>query len=225
MRRRVAVATVAALALMGCDLASAQEHQAFAGVLVGISALSADAQSITNGPDLASSLYAPKNGPALNVLAGMHLGQYFSAQVNWIWNTNDLTLMSASLSPIGGRFYEQRRHSSQSAVVFDGLVYFRRLDSAIRPYLGTGLALVHFSAIDAIDTAVHGLAPPPDRIARTHLGLRSHVGIDVKLTPALAFRYSFSETIGGNPISAVLTPPGTRSLANFQNLFGLVGRF
>ena len=40
-----------------------------------------------------------------------------------------------------------------------------------------------------------------------------------------SFRYSFSETITGNPISARLTPPGERNLANFQNLFGFVRRF
>jgi hypothetical protein len=35
-------------------------------------------------------------------------------------------------------------------------------------------------------------------------------------------RYSFSESVSGNPISAQLSPPGQRNLANFQNLFGVV---
>jgi outer membrane protein W len=223
MRHRILVALLAAITMLPCARASAQEHQAFVGVVAGISALSADARSITNGSEAAISLYAPKNGPALNVFGGVHLAQYFSAQVNWVWNANDLTLTSSSLSPSGSRFYEQRRHSGQSAVVLDGLVYFRRLDSAIRPYLGTGLAVVHVST-DAIETSMHGLVPPHERIVKTRLGLRSHVGIDVKLTRRVAFRYSFSETITENPISAVLMPAGTRSLANFQNLFGVVGR-
>jgi hypothetical protein len=51
------------------------------------------------------------------------------------------------------------------------------------------------------------------------------VGIDVALTHRIAFRYSFSETIRHNDIGAQLSPPGKRSLANFQNFFGLVFRF
>ena len=55
--------------------------------------------------------------------------------------------------------------------------------------------------------------------------LRSHVGIDFRLTSKLDFRYSFSETIGKNDISTHLFPPATRRLADFQNLFGFVVRF
>ena len=62
-------------------------------------------------------------------------------QVNWLWNANDLTLTSSALAPDSGRFYEQRRKSGQHAVVFDALVYFRRVSSTIRPYLGTGLSM------------------------------------------------------------------------------------
>lgn len=207
-----------------CTSALAQEHTAFAGALAGVSVLSADAQSITNGPDAAISAYAPQNGPALNLFGGVHLAPYFSVQGNWMWNTNDLTLVSSALSPMGGRFYEQRRQSGQHTVVFDGLIYFRRLDSTIRPYLGTGLAFVHVSSTKVIDTSPHGLTPPGN-ISATRIGLRSHVGIDVKLTGRLAFRYSFSETISSNPISDALTPPAPRRLANFQNFFGVVRRF
>jgi hypothetical protein len=70
-----------------------------------------------------------------------------------------------------------------------------------------------------------GLEPPAGEIASTRIGLRSHVGIDVRIVRHLAFRYSFSETITGNPISRALTPRARRNLANFQNLFGFVGRF
>ena len=75
------------------------------------------------------SLYKPENGLALNVFAGVHLAEYFSVQANWMWNRNDLTLVSSFVTPRGGGFYEQRRHSRQHAVVLDGLVYFRRRDS------------------------------------------------------------------------------------------------
>ena len=56
-------------------------------------------------------------------------------------------------------------------------------------------------------------------------GFSSHVGIDLRLSGRVDFRYSFSETMSRNPISPRLTPPAPRRLANFQNLFGLVGRF
>jgi outer membrane protein W len=110
-------------------------------------------------------------------------------------------------------------------VVLDGLIYFRRRDSVVRPYLGTGIAVVHFSSSDKASTSEHGLAAPHGEIASTRVGLRSHVGIDVRLSRRLNFRYSFSEMISGNPISPSLTPPGRRGLMNFQNLFGFVSRF
>jgi hypothetical protein len=170
------------------------------------------------------SLYDPKNGVALNVFGGFHVVQYFAIQVNWMWNRNDLTLVSSYTSPHAGGFYEQIRDSSQHALVFDGLIYFRRLDSRIRPYLGTGLSVAHFSS-QAVGSRMQGLTPPAGEIASTHIGLRSHVGIDFRLSRHVAFRYSFSETISGNPIGPSLTPPGRRPLMNFQNLFGFVSRF
>jgi hypothetical protein len=70
-----------------------------------------------------------------------------------------------------------------------------------------------------------GLDAPDGDISSTDLALRSHVGIDFALSRHAAFRYSFSETIGGNPISPHLSPPGERGLANFVNPFGMVARF
>jgi hypothetical protein len=206
--------------------ASAQdEPRLFTGALFGVSALSADARSVTTGSTAAVSLYEPMNGPALNVFAGIHLAQYFSIQANWMWNRNDLTLVSSFTAPQTSAFYEQHRNSRQHAVVLDGLVYFRNLDSAIRPYLGTGVSVLHFSSEETTVSVAQGLPPPVGKIASTRIGLRSHVGIDVELSRLLAFRYSFSETISGNPISSSLAPPGRRGLMNFQNLFGFVGRF
>jgi hypothetical protein len=214
-----------AIVLMSAPGAAQNEPRIFAGALYGVSTLSADAFSVTTGSTTAVSLYDPKNGPALNVFAGVHVAQYFSVQANWVWNRNDLTLVSSFSAPQTGAFYEQHRDSRQYGVVLDGLIYFRRMDSAIRPYLGTGLSLVHFSSDETVTSAAQGLTPPDAMIASTHLGLRSHVGIDFKLSRLLSFRYSFSETISANPISPLLTPPGRRALMNFQNLFGFVGRF
>jgi hypothetical protein len=212
------------MAFMSVPAAAQDESRAFAGALFGVSALSGDAQAVTTGGDAAVSLYDPKNGPALNVFGGIHVAQYFAIQVNWMWNRNDVTLVSSNTSSQAGGFYEQTRDSSQHALVFDGLIYFRRLDSSIRPYLGTGLSVVHFTSEEGVSLA-QGLSPPVGAIKSTHIGLRSHVGIDFRLTRHIAFRYSFSETISSNPIGPSLTPPGRRGLMNFQNLFGFVSRF
>jgi hypothetical protein len=142
-----------------------------------------------------------------------------------MWNRNDIALVSSLTTPQGGGYYEQRRHSVQHAFVLDGLIYFRRRDSAIRPYLGTGLSLLHFSSRDVISSSSRGLTAPIADIVSTHVGLRSHVGIDLRVSPRMSFRYSFSETISANPISPSLTPPGKRGLMNFQNLFGFVAKF
>jgi outer membrane protein W len=196
----------------------------FAGGLIGVSTLSADARSVTTASSAALSLYEPDNGLALDVFAGAHIAHYFSVQANWILNRNDLTLVSSFVTPQGGGLYEQRRQSRQQALVLDGLIYFRRLDNAVRPYLGTGISLVHFSS-GVVSTSAYNLAPPLGDIASTRVGLRSHVGIDLRLSRRISVRYSFSETISSNPISPLLTPPGRRGLMNFQNLVGVVRRF
>jgi opacity protein-like surface antigen len=205
--------------------ATAQDRRIFAGALFGVSTLSADGRSVTAAPDASLSLYKPENGPALNALAGIHLSDYFSLQANYIWNRNDLTLVSSFLTAQANGFYEQQRHSGQHAVVADGLIYFRGLKSAVRPYLGTGICVVHFSSRTVVRSISSNLAAPSRDIGSTRIALRSAVGIDFALSQNVNFRYSFSETLSGNPISPHLLPPGQRRLANFQNLFGIVGRF
>jgi outer membrane protein W len=224
---RLIPAAVCVLAVsLACPSAEAQNQDTvYVGGLFGVSALSADARSVTMGAEAALSLYAPTNGLAVNVFGGVHLAQYFSVQANWMWNRNEVELVSSFTTALGGGFYEQRRHSAQHAIVLDGLIYFRRLDSAIRPYLGTGLSLLHFSSRDVVSSSSQGLSPPAGDLVSTHIGLRSHVGIDVRLSRRVTFRYSFSETISSNPISPSLTPPGQRGLMNFQNLFGFVTQF
>jgi hypothetical protein len=220
---RHALAVVVIWVVLGIG-AGAQERRVFAGALVGVSALSADARSAGTPPDTDLSLYDPGSGPALNVFGGLHLSDYVSLQGNYIWNRNDLVLVSTSVTAAGGTGYEQRRDSDQHAAVADVLVYFRGRASLVRPYLGTGLAAVHFSSRETALVSA-GLAAPDLELSATRLGLRSHVGIDVALADRLRVRYSFSETIGPNPIGPHLRPPGRRPLMNFQNLFGLVGEF
>lgn len=208
------------------SLAAAQEdRRTYAGALLGVSTLSADGRSIISPSDAALSLYKPENGLAVNAFAGVHLAKFFSLQGNYMWNRNDLTLVSSHVTAQGGGFYEQRRQSAQHAVVADTLLYFRGRTSGIRPYLGTGLSVTWFTSDDIVRSMSNGLSPPAGHFHSTKIALRSHVGIDIRLSPRLVFRYSFSETIGRNPISPHLTPPGQRGLANFQNLFGLAAQF
>jgi hypothetical protein len=222
---RVLLVTLPMLLNASSPVLAQPPGRVYVGGLFGVSTLSADARSETSGTDAAISLYKPENGVAVNAFVGIHLAQYFTLQANYMWNRNELTLLSSSLAPDAGAYYEQHRDSDQHAVVADGLIYFRRLESAVRPYLGTGLSVLRFTSRTTATTTTGDLPVPPLRIASTRIALRSAVGIDIAVSAHLAFRYSFSETIGGNPISPFLTPQGQRGLANFQNLFGLVGRF
>jgi hypothetical protein len=198
-------------------------HRLYAGGLFGVSTLSGDARSITTASTADASMYKPENGVALNLFAGAHLARFVSIQANYVFNRNDVTLFAASTSP--SAFYEQPRESSQHAFVADLLLYFRNRQSGIRPYLGTGLAVVRFRSPAVTGGVINGMAPPPGDIESTKVALRSHVGIDFTLGRRWSFRYSFSETISGNPISPHLLPMGERGLANFQNLFGMIRQF
>jgi hypothetical protein len=193
------------------------------GVIGGISVLSADAGSQIAGGGLNLSSYAPANGGALDLFAGVHTRNYLTLQLDYIWNSNDLRLNSASSNSTS--FYQEDRKSSQQAVMLSAMIYFRGLRSRIRPYLGVGAGGVHLSS-RAERLVAAGGAPslPPAQFSSTTPAFRAHVGIDLRLTGRLDFRYSFSETIGSNKISRQLSPPGSRGLENFQNLFGFVVR-
>lgn len=193
----------------------------FAGVVGGVADISADARSVPTAQGLSVSLYKPENGAALDLFAGVHLAQYLSLQANYIWNRNELTLSSAS--PISNSFFEERRSSSQKAVILDLLIYVRPLDSRVRPYLSVGTGAVQLSSSQERLTAIGGMPVlPPERFSSVRPALRVAVGMDVRLAHHTALRYSFSETIRHNDISAQLSPPGQRALANFQNLIGIV---
>lgn len=196
----------------------------YAGVIGGIATLSADAGSQSTASGLALSDYSPQNGGALNVFAGAHFHKYLSAQVNYVFNQNDLLLSSTSST--SNAFYQQERTSSQHAFIADFLIYFRKRGSRIRPYLGTGTGFVHLSSKEGTLLRSGGTPLlPPSTFSSIRPVLRSHVGIDVRLARRLDFRYSFSETLSKNDISKHLSPPAPRRLANFQNLFGFVVRF
>src|SRR5262249_34577432 len=138
-------------------------------------------------------------------------------------NNNDVVL--TSVRGVDSSFYEQPRSSGQHAVIGDLLLYFRNLDSAIRPYLSVGGGAVRINTAAIGDARLRGALLPVQTIRAVSAVLRTAVGIDVALGRQWAVRYTFSETLSNNPFSAALTPPGQRKLANFQSLVGIVCAF
>lgn len=198
----------------------------YAGAVGGIATLSADGRSLLSGSDGEVSLYKPENGAALNIFAGWDFSDYASLQGNYIWNQNDLSLVSTAFGPGGTKDYQQARRSQQNSAMADLLVYFRRRKSPVRPYLSVGTGLISLKSTEQDLVVVTGSPAIPARtFSATRPGLRVAVGLDVRLRRGLFLRYSFSDTISANPISSQLSPPGQRGLENFQNLFGLVERF
>ncbi len=214
------------LTLLSGVAGRAQGGNFYAGAQGGIATLSADGRSIFTTSSSAVSLYKPENGPAVNLFAGWDFSRFVSVQGNYIFNRNAITLVSTAFSGASGSSYQEMRESSQNQATADLLVYFRNRGSRIRPYLACGAGFDHFaSAGAAVSVSTGSLSLPPSRFASTILVLRVPVGIDVALGRGWAFRYTFSESISHNPISAELTPPGLRHLANYQNLFGFVKHF
>jgi hypothetical protein len=210
----------------GLAACACAQDRVFVGALGGISTLSGDAQSLAGPGSAAVSLYRPSNGPVVNVLAGWHLHEYVSLQGNYLWNKNDLALVSSLSSAAGSSFYEQKRESTQQAVIADVLLYFRDRRSWARPYLSVGTGFAHLSSKErrlVLSTGAPVL--PPSKFTSTDPVLRVAVGIDLALRKGWNFRYSFSESLGNNSISEQLAPPGMASLKNFKNLFGFVKRF
>jgi hypothetical protein len=222
--RRFAVSGMVWLVWLTAAPAAAQRAPVtYVGVLGGVSTLSADARSEVTSRGAEVSLYTPENGPAANILFGVHVHKYVSLQANYVWNANDVAL--TSVRGIDASFYEQRRTSSQHAVIGDVLVYFRNLDSVIRPYLSVGGGAVRIDTTSVGEARVRDAVPPAQTIRTVCAVVRTAVGIDVSLGRPWAVRYSFSETLTSNPFSAALSPPGRRKLANFQNLLGIVRTF
>jgi len=225
MKLRTMLRFVAILSL-SWQVAVPVKAQLYAGVLGGISTLSGDSRSLLSSASAAFSSYDPSNGGVVGVLVGKHFSDYFTAQGNYIWNGNGLTLTSATFSNGARTGYVERRDSSQQSVIGDLLVYFRARDSRLRPYLSIGTGFVHFaSSQEQIEQVLGTQGLPPQHFSANMLVLHVPVGIDVKLGKGWAFRYTFSEALSKNPISDRLSPPGQHSLKNFQNLFGFIRRF
>jgi Outer membrane protein beta-barrel domain len=210
--------------LAGCRTAA--RAQLYAGVLGGVASISGDARSMLSSGSSAFSSYDPKNGGAIEVLAGKHLSNYFTVQANYIWNANNMTVSGGTF--IGGtqQAYQEYRSSYQLSVLGNVLVYFRNRDSRLRPYLSVGTGLLHFSSTQQrVDQALGGPVLPPHNFDSKMIALNVPVGIDVALGRGWALRYTFSENISGNPIDDHLSPSGQHSFKTFLNLFGFSKRF
>ena len=220
--RRLVIGAV----IMSCLAATAAEAQqnrrVFVGAVAGVSTLSADARSEITSDGADVSLYKPENGPALNVFLGTHVREYVTVQANYVWNRNDLALTSVRSTALGPSFYEQPQTSSQHAIVGDLLVYFREQRSVLRPYLSVGVGVVRLETKSDGPARSRNAVPLPETVRAVRATLRVAVGLDLRIRQGWSVRYSFSESVSGNPIGAQLSPPGQRNLANFQNLFGVV---
>ena len=221
---RVFVCVVVLWCVIGTPSQAQQIARAYGGAVAGISTLSADARSEVMSGRANISLYKPENGPALNLVFGLHLHDYVTVQANYVWNDNDVALTSVSTAD--SSFYEQPRTSSQHAGVVDLLLYFRDRRSVVRPYLSVGGGIVRLNTRpNGQPRATNAASPPPAHLHATNALLRVAVGIDIALGGGWRARYSFSESVSDNPFSKQLMPPGQRNLANFQNLFGVVRTF
>jgi hypothetical protein len=130
------------------------------------------------------------------------------------------------MSPQRDTFYQETRKSSEQSVMGNLLLYFRSRRSWVRPYLSVGTGVVRFHSKEVGISALAGIPTlPPREFDSVAAALPVAVGIDMTIHSRWAFRYTFVETIRDNPISSVLSPPGKRNLATFQNLFGLVKTF
>ncbi|MGC2245562.1 MAG: outer membrane beta-barrel protein [Terriglobales bacterium] len=215
---------IKALAFLSC-CAMPVHAQFYVGALGGISTLSGDARSVFSGSSIAFSSYDPKNGGTVELLAGRHFSDYFTLQANYVWNSNPLTLSAETVNGTSDG-YEETRSSSQQSLIGNVLVYFRKRNSRLRPYLSVGTGLVHLSSSqESIEQLNGNPALPQEHFSANMIALQVPVGMDVNLGKGWAFRYTFSETLSKNPISDQLSPQGQHSLKNFQNLFGFIKQF
>ncbi len=115
----------------------------YIGALGGLATLSGDGRSNITASSAATSLYDPQNGGAASLFWGCHVFRYVSIQGNYIWNQNDLTLVSTLSNPATSSFYQQPMSSTENAFIGDVLVYFRPRGDRVRPYLSQGGGVLH----------------------------------------------------------------------------------
>jgi len=156
------------------------------------------------------------------VFVGVHLFDYVGFQADYVWNRNDVVLVSSNSGASATSFYRLPESVTQNGFLGNGLVYFRKRGSRIRPYLseGVGAVLIH-NRLSAGGIVVGNPALPPASSDRASIALRTSVGLDLRFRDAWHFRYSFGETITRNTFGEQLSPPEHRIAKNFQSLFGI----
>ena len=88
-----------------------------------------------------------------------------------------------------------------------------------------GGGVVRFASTRTRDTLVVDAVAPVAEFSDVHPTLRVAVCLDVSAGRGWRVRYSFSENLSNNSVSARLSLRGDRNLANFQNLVGLIRGF
>ncbi len=183
---------IAALAIVFWPQNCAGQKMPYAGLLGGISTLSADGRTTVEPQTAATSSYKPENGPAIDVFAGVHWNNFLSFQVDYLWNQNPLTLDALRANATGGgAFYKQEYRSSQHAVLGNVLLYFRSRSSWVRPFLSVGTGVVHLST-DPLTSGVAQGITPPGTFRSTMAALHVAVGIALRVHRGWALRYSFA---------------------------------
>lgn len=213
---------LAAFALLALATPLSGQPNRFVGGYAGISTLSADGRTDVTSANARFSSYKPENGLTVVGLAGLHINDFFSVMGSYGWNRNSILFAGGEAGAVSGAV-TQRHRATMHTVIGEGMLYFRPRKSRVRPYLSAGAGVAHVTSSARGTPNGFGIAPAlPRRITHTGPAFRVAVGIDLFFTANAAFRYSFSETLQGNPFSAALTPPAPRRLANFQNWFGVV---
>ena len=216
------------LLLVGCLMPSVLTAQRltketiYFGATGEIATLSGDANAVITSSSASTSTYDPSNGGAAAAFIGAHIFDYFSFQADYVWNRNDAVLTSSINSSGVSSFYRLPETVTQNAFLGSALIYFRKPESRIRPYLsegGGGVLIRSRLSGGGITTGAPTL--PPASSDHASIAVRTSVGLDVRLGGSWYFRYTFGETITRNTFGDQLSPPEHRVAKNFQSLFGI----
>lgn len=207
------------------SLLAAQSH-IYLGAMGGLATLSGDGNASVTSASASTSLFDPMNGGAAEVFLGVHSFNYVSFQADYVWNRNNVVLVSTTGSSGALAFYREPESVTQHAFLGSALLYFRRRSSRIRPYMSEGLGAVLIrSRLSGGGTAGGSPPLPPASSDHASPALRTSVGLDVQLRSYWYFRYSFGETITRNTFGDQLSPPEHRIPKNFQNFWGIYFNF
>jgi len=198
------------------------KEMVYFGAMGGIATLSGDASAVITSSSASTSSYDPSNGGAAGAFIGAHIFDYLSFQADYVWNRNDAVLVSSIHSPGVSSFYRLPETVTQNVFLGSALIYFRKRESRIRPYLseGAGGVLIH-SRLSGGGIIAGTPALPPASSDHASIAVRTSVGLDVRLSGSWYLRYSFGETITRNTFGDQLSPPEHRVAKNFQSLFGI----